>query len=217
MSGEQGTLACLQSQGPILCQHILFAVTRFLLMWVALHVRHVAAAGVGSGSAAAVEAAVDGVAQALQAAAIQVSPCWHPQQSWGPLHHPTKAHWWATGWCACVSTQAGTAALSALVRSCSASAAAVLTACPAAVRALVLVATGGIEPAAQYKLVGPLQVHVTKLMQHACREACDTVAALALAPMPAPRVLQPYAGKLSAAALQRPGSLVTAVERFAQM
>ena len=89
--------------------------------------------------------------------------------------------------------------------------------CPSAVRALVLVATGGIEPAARYKLAGPLQQHVAKLMQRACRDADDAIAALASAPMPVPKVLQPYVGKLSAAALQRPGTFASAVGVLAVM
>lgn len=98
--------------------------------------------------------------------------------------------------------QAGTAALHALIRSCSAEAASLLTACPAAVRALVDVATGGVQPSAQYKLAASLKSHVAKLMQRARREACAAVTALASAPTPVPKVLQPYAGQLSAAALQ---------------
>ena len=115
--------------------------------------------------------------------------------------------------------QAGTAALHALVRSCSAEAASMLTACPAAVRALVDVATGAIEPNAQYKLAAPLKSHVARLMQRARREACAAVTALASAPMPVPKVLQPYAGQLSAAALQGApdvGSLVTAATALVQ-
>ena len=77
-----------------------------------------------------------------------------------------------------------------------------LTACPAAVRALVDAATGGVQPSAQYKLAAPLKAHVARLMQRARREACAAVTALASAPMPVPKVLQAYAGQLSAAALQ---------------
>ena len=116
-------------------------------------------------------------------------------------------------------SQAGTAALHALVCSCGAEAATVLSTCPAAVRALVGVATGAVGPSAQYKLAVPLKSYVARLMQHARREACAAVTALALAPMPVPRVLQSYAGQLSAAALQAaPGasSLVTAVTAVMQ-
>jgi hypothetical protein len=115
--------------------------------------------------------------------------------------------------------QAGTAALHALIRSCSSEAASMLTACPAAVRALVGVATGAIQPSAEYKLAAPLKSHITRLMQRARREACAAVTALASGPMPVPKVLQPYAGQLSAAALQGDpdaGSLVAAATALVQ-
>jgi hypothetical protein len=115
--------------------------------------------------------------------------------------------------------QAGTAALHALICSCSAEAASLLTASPAAVRALVGIATGDVQPSAQYKLAPPLKSHVARLMQRARREACAAVTALASAPMPVPKVLQPYAGQLSAAALQGApdaGSLVAAATALVQ-
>lgn len=145
----------------------------------AVHHRAAAAAGLAAGMAANA-AVVDGLGQALQAAA---------------MHAGVEAICKLLAGCAAAAPAGRTAGQDEAARQ---ALAALLAGSPAAVRALVGVATGAVAPAAGFKLAPPLQSHVGRLVHDARAQACGALALLA----PVTELLRPHSGALAAAALQ---------------